>query len=179
MKILAISGSLRLKSTNTTLLRALALVSPRGVEVSLYEGLGALPMFNPDIEATDPLAVAKFREQIANADAIVIASPEYAHGVTGVLKNALDWMVGSEAFVNKPVAIFNASSRALHAKASLKETLAMMSAYVVDNAATEIDLIGSPIGEEEIVADPQKSAVLRDAIAKLCVAVASERSQLK
>ena len=132
MKILAISGSLRAASINTALLRAVARLAPSGVSVVLCKGLGEIPLFNPDIEATNPPAVASLRAQIVAADALIIASPEYAHGITGVMKNALDWMVGCEAFVHKPVALLNASPRAVHAQASLKEIVTMMSARLVE-----------------------------------------------
>src|SRR3569832_2498340 len=119
MKILAISGSLRAASLNSALLRAVARLAPADFSVVLSRSLGDLPLFNPDIEATDPLPVANLRTQILSADALLIASPEYAHGVTGVMKNALDWMVGCEAFVHKPVALLNASPRAVHAQARI------------------------------------------------------------
>ena len=117
MKILAISGSLRKASLNTTLLRAVARIAPPEIEVALFSGLGELPLFNPDIEAPEPAPVLALREHILAADALLIASPEYAHGVTGAMKNALDWMVGNESFVNKPVGLLNASPRATHAQA--------------------------------------------------------------
>ena len=107
MKILAISGSLRAASYNTALLRATARLSPKETQVELYGELGHLPLFNPDIETTDPPVISRLRELLIAADGVIIASPEYAHGVTGALKNALDWMVGCEAFVNKPVVLFN------------------------------------------------------------------------
>jgi len=91
-----------------------------------------LPLFNPDIEATGPTFIARFRAQLIAADAVLIASPEYVHGVTSAMKNALDWMVGCEAFVNKPVALLNASPRAVHAIASLNETVTVMSALIVE-----------------------------------------------
>lgn len=105
MKILAISGSLRAASLNSALLRAIARLAPPDISVQLFADLGDLPLFNPDIEATDPPVVARFRAQLLAADAVLIASPEYAHGITGAMKNALDWMVGSQVFVNKPVAL--------------------------------------------------------------------------
>lgn len=86
MKILAISGSLRAASMNTALLRAVARLVPSGVSVVLCKGLGEIPLFNPDIEATDPPAVVSLRAQVVTADALIIASPEYAHGITGVMK---------------------------------------------------------------------------------------------
>ena len=93
MKIIAISGSLRARSSNLALLRAAAALAPEEIEVAIYEGLGALPHFNPDDDeegATPPAPVAALRALLADADGIVISTPEYAHGLPGSLKNALD-----------------------------------------------------------------------------------------
>lgn len=161
MKILAISGSLRKASLNTALLRAAARIAPSEIEVTLYRGLGDLPLFNPDIGATEPALVVALREQILASDALLIASPEYAHGVAGAIKNALDWMVGNESFVNKPVALLHTSSRATHAQAALRETVSTMSARVIDGACITIPLLGSGFSEDDIVQHPDiKSALL-------------------
>ena len=93
MRILAISGSLRSRSTNTELLVALASLAPADVVVELYDGLDRLPHFNPDLEATEPEAVMDLKRRLASADGLVISSPDYARGVPGSLKNALDWLV--------------------------------------------------------------------------------------
>lgn len=170
MKILAISGSLRAASLNSALLRAVARLAPADISVALYRELGDLPLFNPDLEAGDPLPVAKFRTQIKSADALIIASPEYAHGVTGVMKNALDWMVGCEAFVYKPVALLNASPRAVHAQSALRETLAVMSACIIGNASITIPMLGSNFSEDEIVHHPEIAASLLAALNELRIA---------
>lgn len=86
MRFLAISGSLRKASLNTALLRAMARIAPQDVEVALCAGLGDLPLFNPDIEDAGLPVVMAIREQILASDALLIASPEYAHGVTGTIK---------------------------------------------------------------------------------------------
>ena len=112
IRLLAISGSLRKFSSNTALLRAAAILAPQDVEISVYGDLGILPHFNPDLEGFEPQSVLDFRSQLQMADGVLIASPEYAHGITGVIKNAFDWVVGSGEFVHKPVALLNASSRA-------------------------------------------------------------------
>ncbi|HUX89783.1 MAG TPA: NADPH-dependent FMN reductase [Gallionellaceae bacterium] len=171
MKILAISGSLRVASLNSALLRAVARLAPAGINVVLYHGLGDLPLFNPDIEANDPPPVADLRTQILTSDALLIASPEYAHGVTGVMKNALDWMVSCEAFVHKPVALLNASPRAVHAQAALKETITVMSAFLVEDASITVPILGSDLSEDDIVLHPVISASLLEALVALRAAV--------
>jgi chromate reductase, NAD(P)H dehydrogenase (quinone) len=173
MRILAISGSLRKASLNTALLRAVARIAPPGIEVVLYRGLGDLPLFNPDIEPNEPAPVVTLREQILAADALLIASPEYAHGVTGAMKNALDWMVGNETFVNKPVALLNASPRATHALAALRETVSTMSARLVDEACITVPVLGSGLSEDAIVQHPDIRSAILAALAALKAAVQS------
>jgi chromate reductase len=175
MKILAISGSLRVASLNSALLRAVARLAPADINVELYRGLGDLPLFNPDIEASDPAPVADLRTQILSADALLIASPEYAHGVTGVMKNALDWMVSCEAFIHKPVALLNASPRAVHAQAALKETITVMSASFIEDASITVPILGSNLSEDEIVLHPGISASLISALVALRSAVVAAR----
>ena len=164
VRILAISGSLRSASLNSALLRAVASLASADVRIELYTELGNLPLFNPDLEITDTPSVANFHARLLEADGVIIASPEYAHGVTGVMKNALDWMVGSEAFVNKPVALLNASPRATIAQASLKETLTVMSAQVVEAASIILPIIGSNLDEFGIVNHPSISTSIREAL---------------
>jgi NAD(P)H-dependent FMN reductase len=166
MKILAISGSLRAASLNSMLLRQLARVAPAGVEVQLYSGLGELPLFNPDFVDMPPVVAALF-DGLKTADAVVIASPEYAHGVTGAIKNALDWMVGNDSFVDKPVALFNASPRATHAHAALRETLGTMSARVSEEASITVALVGAGLSEEALAADAAIAEALRRALRAL------------
>lgn len=174
MQILALSGSLRAASLNSALLRAVARLAPAGIEVNVCSLLGGLPLFNPDLEATDPAPVAAFRRQVIAADALLIASPEYAHGVSGVMKNALDWMVSSEAFVYKPVALLNASPRASHALAALRETLTVMSAQIVDAASISVPLLGARLDEDGIVQHAQIACDLQAALRALRGAVLAD-----
>ena len=134
------------------------------MEIRLYGGLGDLPHFNPDLEASEPLAVTDFRAQVRSADGLLISSPEYAHGVPGVLKNALDWLVGGEEFVYKPVALFNASPRSRHAQESLMETVKTMSGRLVSEASIDVPLLGRNLDERGIVEDPSCSASVREAL---------------
>src|ERR1700682_2784588 len=114
-RLLAISGSLRAASSNMALLQAACLLARPPLIVELYDGLALLPHFNPDLD-TDAAAppVSDLRARIRAADGLLISSPEYARGVPGSLKNALDWLVSAEDFAGKPVALFNASPRASH-----------------------------------------------------------------
>jgi chromate reductase, NAD(P)H dehydrogenase (quinone) len=143
----------------------------RTVEVSVYRGLAELPPFNPDLDGENPAAaVDDFRSALRRCDAVLISSPEYAHGVPGVLKNALDWIVGSGELIDKPVALLNASSRATHAQASLAETLTVMSARLIPEASITIPLAGTELDANGILADPAFSTALRSAVDSLALA---------
>ncbi|HEY4642358.1 MAG TPA: NADPH-dependent FMN reductase [Thermoanaerobaculia bacterium] len=129
MNILAITGSLRSASKNTQLLRALAALDP---SITLYEKIGELPHFNSDVDdAGAPQPVLDYREQLRAAGLVVISSPEYAHGVPGVMKNALDWVVGSGELIDKPIVLINTSAASKFVIPQLAETLTVMSAKVV------------------------------------------------
>lgn len=171
MNILAISGSLRRASSNTTLLRAAAVLAQEGVEITLYDGLGDLPHFNPDLEGSEPPSVLDFRARLQAADGVLISSPEYAHGVPGVLKNALDWVVGSGEFVEKPTALLNASPRSTYAQASLTETLTVMTARLVPEACAAVPLAGNNLDEAGILAHPELAGPLRSALAAFAQAI--------
>ena len=153
MRLLAISGSLRRASTNTAALEALARLAPEGVKVLVYRELADLPPFNPDDDVEDrpkPEPVETLRALVGASDALVIAAPEYAHGLPGALKNALDWLVASETFAGKPVALVNTSPRAFHAQASLREILSTMAARVLPEAFAAISLTGKTVTAEDI-----------------------------
>lgn len=171
MKILALSGSLRAASYNTMLLRAVTRIAPPEIEVKLFRGIGDLPLFNPDLAEDDHASVIALREQIIAADALLIASPEYAHGVTGVIKNALDWMVGNESLVNKPVALLNASPRATHAQAALRETILTMSARIIGEACVTVPILGSGLDEDGIVGHPEIREALLASLKALGAAI--------
>jgi chromate reductase len=140
MRILAISGSLRRDSHNTSLLRAAAGHLPAGVELELWEGLRDMPPYDQDDDVEPaPSAVAGLRAAIADADAVLIATPEYNHSIPGALKNALDWAsrpFATNAFRSKPVAVIGASTGlfgAVWAQAELRKVLVAMGARVVES----------------------------------------------
>jgi chromate reductase, NAD(P)H dehydrogenase (quinone) len=172
MKILAISGSLRSGSSNTAALRAATHLSPPGMTISLFQGIDDLPFFNPDLDGDDvPNSVAAFRAAIGAADGLLISSPEYARGVAGVMKNALDWLVASLEFPDKPVALVNTSPRAVHALAALTLTLETMSARVIKEATVTLPLLGGAHDERSIVADEALAMPLRQALARFATAI--------
>jgi len=164
MNVLALCGSLRAASMNRTLLEACVSVAPP-LRIEIFAGLGALPLFSPDLEANLPAPVCALHAAIERADALLIASPEYAHGVTGVLKNALDWLVSFPPFVDKRVAIFNASPRSVHADAALREILTTMSANLVTHACLALPLRSTGPTVDSIVG--AHGAAIRAALARL------------
>ena len=137
MRILAVSGSLRESSFNTSLLRAAIEAAPESVELELWEGLGDLPLYDEDLEADAPDSVRRLREDWAAADAILFSTPEYNGSVPGGLKNAIDWASRPklEAVLrNKTVAVVGASTGrfgALWAQQDLKRILGIAGARVV------------------------------------------------
>jgi chromate reductase, NAD(P)H dehydrogenase (quinone) len=139
MRILGLSGSLRRDSHNTSLLRAAAMSLPPGIELELYDGLGDLPHYNADIDgeqAREP--VARLREAIADADGVLIATPEFNGSIPGALKNALDWAsrpFPDNALRGKPVAVVGASTGlfgAVWAQAEVRKVLKTIGADVLD-----------------------------------------------
>jgi chromate reductase, NAD(P)H dehydrogenase (quinone) len=176
MRILAISGSLRAASANTAVLQAAARLAPANTEVIVYKGLGNLPHFNPDLDTEDPPElVGALRQEIGFCDGLLICSPEYAHGVAGSLKNALDWLVSSSEFPQKPVALLNASQRGFHAQAQLREILTTMSARLIDAASITLPLWGRNLDSAGIVSDPALSGQLRSALEDFVCAIRVQR----
>lgn len=168
--ILAISGSLRARSSNTEVLRAAALVAPAPIDVKVYDRLGLLPHFNPDLDiegATLPDPVQDLRAQIRSAAALLICSPEYAHGVPGTLKNALDWLVSAPEMVYKRVGLLNISPRSTYAYASLAETLKTMSTVLVPGACVDMAIGDRRLEAAQIAADPALAPQLQSVLEAL------------
>jgi len=179
LKVLALCGSLREASINAALLRAAARLARPGADIEPAGWLGRLPLYNPDLEGVDgglPRAVQALHLAVAAADALLVASPEYAHGVSGTIKNTLDWLVGLPAFIHKPVAVINASPRAHHADDALRETLHTMSARLVGERSFALPLLGAHLDEAAMVASPAVAAVVAEAIAALRVEVERQAS---
>src|SRR5262245_6082025 len=157
IRVLGIVGSLGARSSNLTLLETAASVAPDGIEVVLYAGLGELPHFDPDIDPDDaPPAVRALRQAIAATDAVLIAAPEYGHSLPGVLKNAIDWLIGSGELERKVVAItasVPSVERGRQGLAALRQTLGAVRAVIVS--------------DEPIVRGPTSEAALRVVLQRL------------
>jgi chromate reductase len=165
LRLLAISGSLRARSSNSSLLRLAIDVAPAGVEIVTYDGLATLPHFNPDDDVDIPPApVLELRKQVGAADGLLFCSPEYAHGVPGSLKNALDWLVASVELPHKPVALLNASPWATHAQASLVETLTVMSTHIVHEACATIPVARGDVAVDGTIESTEIRSALRAAL---------------
>src|SRR5215469_9712203 len=167
MNVLALAGSLRASSINAAFCRAASRLAPSGLHITVCDALGSVPLFNPDLESDPPRSVVLLREAVAATDALLIASPEYAHGISGVLKNALDWLVSYEGFVGMPVAVINTSPRAHHAHDSLLEVLKTMSAVSVREASISMPLLGTCITEAQMLGTPAVAQQIRDALVAL------------
>lgn len=161
MRILGLSGSLRKASLNTAILGAAQRLAPPHFDFSIYGRLGCLPLFNPDLnEEFVPLEVEDFRQEVLIADGIMICSPEYARGISGTLKNALDWLVGGLEFAGKGVMVLNASPRARDADASLRLVLTTMSARLIAAPSGPTPLFRQQWRTNDIVADIEASLFL-------------------
>lgn len=168
MKLLAMSGSLRATSSNAALVRAIARLG--GVTVE-HAAIAALPHFSPDLDDDPPATVLALRAAVGAADAVVITTPEYAHGMPGALKNALDWLVSATEPIDKCVLLVSASpGGAAHAHVQFSEVLRTMSMRLVDGGAhvfsrAKLDAHGE-------VDDPKLVAALREGVARLREAAA-------
>jgi NAD(P)H-dependent FMN reductase len=137
------------------------------VDVEVLSALDALPHFNPDLDVPampPPPAVLDIRRRVGAADALIICSPEYAHGVPGTLKNALDWLVSAPEVFAKPVALLNASPRSWRAQASLAETLRTMAMRIVPMTSISVPVMGRTMNAAAIAKDPELAAALRGAL---------------
>ena len=157
---------------NGEVLKAINELSSGDVTITLFEGIGALPHFNPDHEANPPASVLEWRAALQDAHAVIICSPEYAHGVPGVLKNALDWVVGTGEFMYKPVALINASPNSQFVLPQLIETLTVMMGNV---QAITLSMIGKKRDERSMRLDETISSELRGVLANLMSAVDAGR----
>jgi chromate reductase len=172
VRVLGVPGSLRHGSHNRRLLRAAASLLPPEAELVPFEELKAIPPFDEDDEAAPAPAVARWRRGIADADALLFATPEYNRSIPGQLKNAIDWAsrpLATAALRNKPAAVIGASTGmfgAVWAQAELRKTLAAAGARVIDHDLA-IALADEAFDEQEMLAAPEQALELRGILAEL------------
>jgi chromate reductase, NAD(P)H dehydrogenase (quinone) len=185
VRLLLISGSLRGGSTNSAALRTARAVAPPEIEATLFDGMGALPHFNPDDDhegaAVDP-AVSTMRAAIADADGLLFCTPEYAGALPGSFKNLLEWTVGDASTYRKPVAWINVSGVAAptggaDAHDSLRKVLGYVGAHIVESACVRIPLARSDIGDDGEIAGDAIRGQVRDMLAVLAEAVRARDAQ--
>ncbi|SEB49804.1 NAD(P)H-dependent FMN reductase [Paenibacillus sp. GP183] len=175
--VLGISGSLRKQSSNTWLLSSIGGMMPTGMEFRIYQGLASLPHFSPDLDGDESQShdsVREWREELRSADAIVICTPEYARGVPGSLKNALDWVVSSGEFMNMPTAVISASPHpdgGATALQSLILTLKMMNAAIPDEASLAVPFVSKMFGPNGSVTDTNILSSLLNLVRALSLAI--------
>jgi chromate reductase, NAD(P)H dehydrogenase (quinone) len=151
INVLAISGSTRKSSSNGNLIHAIANLGRDVFDIDIYDELTTLPHFNPDDDHEPaPAAVASFRARIRQADAVLICTPEYAIGVPGSLKNAIDWTVSSMEFSKKPVALITASLSGERAHQSLLGTLLIIESRITASTALLISYVKTKVNEQGI-----------------------------
>jgi NAD(P)H-dependent FMN reductase len=179
VRILAISGSLKATSTNSALVRAIAAEAPADVEITIYNGLGDLPHFTPDLDdEKSPPSVVHLRTLLQGADGVILCTPEYAFGVPGSLKNALDWTVSTGDLNEKPVAAISASpltGGGDKAHASLLLTLTALGAHVPPGATLSIPAVKRKLDDNGDVSDPATAQALRAVLAALTRAIDARR----
>jgi NAD(P)H-dependent FMN reductase len=168
-RVLAVVGSLQARSSNGSIVQALGEMLGAGVDVRVTRALHLLPPFNSDFESEHvPDAVIAWRDELASARAVVFATPEYAFGIAGALKNALDWVVGSGELVGKPVVVIGAStmgSGASYAIEALERTLRVMSADVLGTLS--VAHVRAKLDSQGQVIDTDTSAALEGFASKI------------
>ncbi len=153
-KIIAICGSTRSSSSNLNLINAIRELAKEIFDITLFEGLDELPHFNPDLDnGNSPDSITAFRRQLNSFDGILICTPEYAMGVPGTLKNAIDWTVSSMEFSHKPTALITASSLGQNAHDSLMKTLRIIEANITDETQLVIPYVKTKVNEDSKITD--------------------------
>lgn len=170
MKILLLCGSLRKASYNSIALHAIERLA-RPCDICRWGEISSLPLFNPDREEEGIASVVALKQAVAEAQALIIATPEYAHGISGPMKNALDWLVSGAEFPHMPIMLINTSPRAAHAQAALREVLKTMSGILIEEASVSIPLLSTQLSAEDIAQEPVMATELHRALSALRAAV--------
>jgi NAD(P)H-dependent FMN reductase len=176
INVLALVGSLRAASVNRQVAELAAENAPDGISVRVYEGLGDIPFYNEEIDGADaPAAATKLRDAIAEADAVLVVTPEYNGSIPAVVKNAIDWLsrpYGNSVLAGKPLAVIGASAGqygGVWAHDETRKSFGIASAHVVDAVALSVPISSldgkHPRENADLVAD------LDDVLRKLAAEV--------
>lgn len=171
-KVVAICGSTRQSSSNLSIIAEIKELFSEELDIQLVEGLSDIPHFNPDLDNENPpQKVSGFRAHLKGADGILICTPEYAMGVPGTLKNALDWTVSSMEFSKKPVALITASSVGEKGHRSLLETLHVIESDLPESSQLLVSFVKTKVKQGKIVDAAtleQVKGVMRSLIKQMC-----------
>jgi len=176
MQLLGVCGSLRGGSTNSRLLEAAARLLPEEVDLHLTTLVGRLPLFNPDVRVESSDVVMQWVQEMRSADGLIISTPEYARGYPGALKNALDWLVDSDAFVTKPFIMLSASSRSTIGRDTLTTVIETMSGVHVREGSITINLLGTQTDVASIINASEHAPRIAVAIGQLVSAIRARKN---
>ena len=177
MKLLGISDSLRSGSTNSTLLRCVQNLVHADCLFEITQYVELLPLFSPDLDPNDFPVVGQWTEQVREADGLVVSTPEYARGYPGALKNAFDWLVGGDGFVEKPYCFLHASARSSISHETLSVVLDTMSGVHAADADCVVPLLGSTDAEPEVMNNPEYRELIQRSVAVFSAAIVARRAQ--
>jgi NAD(P)H-dependent FMN reductase len=171
-KLAAICGSTKSTSLNLSLIYAIADLTASDFELTVISNIDQIPHFNPQLDNdAPPENVVVFREQLKNADAILICTPEYAMGVPGTLKNAIDWTVSSCEFSHKPTALITASSQGFKGHTSLLETLKVIEANITDQTQLIISYVKTKVSADGFIKDEEAKQQVMDVMRNLRISI--------
>lgn len=166
-KILAILGSTRQRSSNLNVLKAIELLFADDMVLTIFKDIAALPHFNPDDTDKAIAPVTTFRQAIQDADGVIICTPEYAHGVPGSLKNAVDWTISTNEFYHKPTALITASTDGRAGHAALLETLRTIEAGNIEQLQLLVQFVNTKIGDDYSIKDETTLTAIKKLITDL------------
>lgn len=176
-KVVAISGSTRQNSINHSLIKAIVELSAASLDITVFDGIADMPQFNPDHDGDNVTnEVSKFRQQLNDAEGIIICTPEYAHGVPGTLKNAIDWTISSSSFPHKPTMLITASTGGYYGHKALMETLKAIEAKNIDNLQMVIPFVKTKVNMDGKITDEKTLMDVKKLIADFIETMNNEQA---
>jgi len=161
---LGLCGSLGSQSSNRLLLEVAQALVPSECRLDIESSIGEFPHFNPDLEVSDYQVVTSFVARVRESAGVVVSSPVYAGGYPGVLKNALDWLVGSDRFVEKPFMTLSASGRIPEAEETLVRVLETMSGRHASDASIVVPILGQSLNLDDVLKSVTHSRLIGESL---------------